>query len=122
MKLIIRNLGAVKRIEVDLSKKLTLFCGPNNTGKTYVSYILHAFLSYKRDTPNSKAIINSVKEHGEFTFEKQDLIEWADTACQNVIANLGIILGISDETKDKLFSKLEAIPIDEVMSEMTRGL
>jgi ABC-type multidrug transport system ATPase subunit len=111
MRLIIRNLGAVKQIEVDLSKKLTLFCGPNNTGKTYVSYILHAFLSYKQYNIRNKSVISSVREHGEFTFSKQDLIDWADTACQSVIDNLGVILGISDDTKDKLFSKLELTPV-----------
>ena len=41
----INNLGTVKSASIDLSKKLTLFCGKNSTGKTYVSYILHAFLT-----------------------------------------------------------------------------
>ena len=41
----IDNLGIVKSARIDLSKKLLLFCGRNSTGKTYVSYILHAFLT-----------------------------------------------------------------------------
>ena len=32
----INNLGTVKSASIDLSKKLTLFCGKNSTGKTYV--------------------------------------------------------------------------------------
>ena len=39
MKMEICNLGAVQRAEIDL-KPLTIFVGPNNTGKTWVAYIL----------------------------------------------------------------------------------
>ncbi len=35
MKILVKNLGAIKQAEIDLSKKLTVFCGPNGTGKTY---------------------------------------------------------------------------------------
>ena len=39
MKIVIKGLGAVKQASIDLTKRLTVFCGHNNTGKTYVSYI-----------------------------------------------------------------------------------
>ena len=35
MKIQIKELGAIKEATIDLSKKLTVFCGPNGTGKTY---------------------------------------------------------------------------------------
>ena len=41
----INNLGTVKSVRINLSKRLILFCGRNSTGNTYVSYILHAFLT-----------------------------------------------------------------------------
>ena len=31
----IENLGVVKKAQIDLSKKFIVFCGKNNTGKTY---------------------------------------------------------------------------------------
>ena len=40
----IKNLGVVKEATLDLSKKLTIFCGPNNTGKTYISYVVNALI------------------------------------------------------------------------------
>ena len=42
MKIQIKELGAIKEATIDLSKKLTVFCGPNGTGKTYMAYVLYA--------------------------------------------------------------------------------
>ncbi len=42
MKITIDNLGVVRHIEFDTQKPLSLFCGPNSTGKTYVAYVLYA--------------------------------------------------------------------------------
>jgi|WetSurMetagenome_2_1015567.scaffolds.fasta_scaffold15436_4 hypothetical protein len=41
MKIKLQNLGVVKMAEIDLCKKLSLFCGPNSTGKTYVAYLIY---------------------------------------------------------------------------------
>ncbi len=41
MKLIVRNFGAIKRSTIDLSKKLYLFVGYNNTGKTYITRLIY---------------------------------------------------------------------------------
>lgn len=44
MKIAIENFGAIKkRIEIE-PKPLTIFCGSNNTGKTYVLYVLNALM------------------------------------------------------------------------------
>ena len=44
MKLRFENLGAIKQLEIDLCKKLTVFCGPNGTGKTYAAYAVYGFI------------------------------------------------------------------------------
>ena len=44
MKVDFKDLGAVKEAKIDLSKKLIVFCGPNNTGKTYVSYAIYGII------------------------------------------------------------------------------
>jgi hypothetical protein len=44
MKFIFKNLGAIDEATVELAP-LTVICGRNNTGKTYVTYAIHAFLS-----------------------------------------------------------------------------
>lgn len=44
MKLFIENFGAIKtRISIE-PKPLTIFCGANNTGKTYALYVLNALM------------------------------------------------------------------------------
>ena len=43
MKVIIENLGVLKKAEFELGD-LTLICGHNNTGKTYATYALFGFL------------------------------------------------------------------------------
>ena len=41
MKLKFENLGVIKSGEIDLSKELIILTGRNNTGKSYVSYLLY---------------------------------------------------------------------------------
>ena len=44
MKFTIGNLGKVKEANLELGD-LTIICGPNNIGKTYIAYSIYAFLS-----------------------------------------------------------------------------
>lgn len=41
MILTLRNIGLIHELDLDLSKPLLVFSGPNNTGKTYASYTLY---------------------------------------------------------------------------------
>lgn len=43
MNLVINNLGPIGQARFDLNKRISVFCGPNNTGKTYLSYVLYAY-------------------------------------------------------------------------------
>ncbi|MEZ5670973.1 MAG: AAA family ATPase [Thiotrichaceae bacterium] len=40
----VENLGIIQHAEIDLSKDLILFCGHNNTGKTYLAYAIYYLL------------------------------------------------------------------------------
>jgi predicted ATPase len=62
MKISIQNLGAVRQAEIDLSKRLTVFCGPNNSGKTYVSYIIYALTKSGLKYYRSDDVNNIIKE------------------------------------------------------------
>ncbi len=50
MKLIVKNLGAIKEGTIDLSKKVYLFVGYNNSGKTYMSKLI--FKIFRKETVN----------------------------------------------------------------------
>ena len=43
MKINVKNLGVLRQAEFELGD-MTLICGGNNTGKTYVTYALFGFL------------------------------------------------------------------------------
>ncbi len=47
MKLKIKNLGIIKSVEADLSKDFIILTGTNNTGKTYLSYLIYGFYALK---------------------------------------------------------------------------
>ena len=102
----IDNLGTVKSARIDLSKKLTLFCGRNSTGKTYVSYILHAFLTdgkvFKLDSTEN--IVRQILENRNFKIEKNIIDDWLSKNCREVTNQLGSVFAVSESTKGKLFS------------------
>lgn len=106
----IENLGAIKQAKIDLSKKLTLFCGKNSTGKTYAAYVLHAFLTKRLPSISTESIMPFYdlyqqidKDGGSFTLEKKYVEKWVNLKCEYVRKNLGSIFGISDDTCDSLF-------------------
>ncbi len=47
MEISVKNLGVLKEATFTLND-LTIICGKNNTGKTYITYALHGFLSLWR--------------------------------------------------------------------------
>lgn len=102
----IDNLGTVKSARIDLSKRLTLFCGKNSTGKTYVSYILHSFLTDGKvfKLESAERVARQILEKRSFQIEKRSLDEWLSKNCQEVMNQLGSVFAISDSTKEKLFS------------------
>lgn len=107
MKLHIENLGIIRQAEIDLDKKFTVFCGRNSTGKTYASYVLHAFLEDGNIYQLScvREIVGQIIAKGSFTLSKTYIEEWLSSNCQVVVDQTGSIFGISDATRNKLFSK-----------------
>ena len=109
MKIQIKNLGNVEFGDLDISKRLTIFCGPNNTGKTYVSYVIYSMLKSQylfdtREVPDlSRALIEE-----EITLEltAQNLSICRKSKLQNILSNLESLFGISDSDKSSLFKDL----------------
>jgi len=61
----LNNLGNIKEANIKLNK-LTIFCGENNSGKTYLNYVLYELLD-KRFTLRSNifsTIVKDTKENG----------------------------------------------------------
>lgn len=93
MKITIDNLGVVRHIEFDTQKPLSLFCGPNSTGKTYVSYVLYAVMRYA----------------DSFLFDNSGNVEKDNKMIKvnHFERNIGDILGVSDEYVESQFKRLK---------------
>lgn len=105
MRIIIENLGAVKSADIDLSKDITLFCGPNGTGKTYVAYILnYLFNSWGRNfvtvTPDYS---DEFRNSGKISITEQDLQNWVSSLESAIVKELPSIFGITRSESNNLF-------------------
>lgn len=88
MILTIKNLGALKEAEIDLSKDLILLCGHNNTGKTYVAYAIANFLDselyrYSELPLDKNCIINYNKEN-----IKLDILKFYQSLTKDIIERI----------------------------------
>lgn len=99
MKVTIRNLGTIKEMDISL-KPLTIFIGPNNTGKTWTAYMLsgilgpYAWRQYTKTyslgevTETYPAIDNAIQQILEQGNAKIDLAQFADDYGEEYINNV----------------------------------
>lgn len=82
MKFTFEKLGLLDYVEVELAD-LTLICGENNTGKTYVTYAIYGFLRSWRKILHyimEDDVINLLQEDGNFRFDLNQIFsEGIDT-------------------------------------------
>lgn len=78
MKISFENLGTIRSANLELGD-LTILCGRNNTGKTYITYATYGFLDFwhsasiEVDLP--KNLINNLKETGACSILIEDLMK-----------------------------------------------
>lgn len=77
LKLKFRNLGTVRTGEIELAKGLTILCGENNRGKTYISYSIYGLLHNLFDlSPDfMKTHLRDLREEGICRFDLQRFLE-----------------------------------------------
>jgi predicted ATPase len=80
MNITFKNLGAIKQADLSLGD-LTIVCGKNNTGKTYVTYATYGFLNYWHndlsiDIPGD--IVTQVMEKGSISVPIETFAKDAD--------------------------------------------
>lgn len=107
MKVEISNLGAIRKAVVDLDKPFTLFCGPNSTGKTYLSYLIYAILESADYVVSKKldGLLHFFSANKEFVLTREFVENYIADFSANIKGKLGSIFGIGDSTVDKLFSQ-----------------
>lgn len=82
----LENLGNIKEADIELGK-LTIFSGANNSGKTYVNYILYALLD-KKYALRSDFYSDYIKEAKENGISKIDLIDFLNKRYSKLKNNL----------------------------------
>jgi len=96
LNLYFKNFGPVKEAEIDL-RPLTIFVGPNNTGKTYTAYYIWALgaleyrydpLFFTKEPPLDRQCIEYLRTHFLKPLKKSNeikfsLIDYANSECLN---------------------------------------
>ena len=81
MKISFENLGAAEYGEIELAN-LTIVCGENNTGKTYITYLIYCLLSSWRQLTdiNLKPELTSLFQDGTAKIDLQTKIadKWSE--------------------------------------------
>lgn len=106
MKIQVNDLGAIKEAKIDLNKPLTLFCGQNNTGKTYLAYIIYALTRVKVNRSPLKINLTNLIENGfvELELKTKELYEHKNRSIEEILINLNNVFGISDDVAKQIFS------------------
>lgn len=104
----VNGLGTIKHAQIDLTKKLTVFCGHNNTGKTYLSYVIYALTSKRKFVPKvlSDDLIKKLLEAKEliFSIDFNDICEFRKDIVKYIGDYLNELFGISKEQSTKFFN------------------
>lgn len=118
MKILVKNLGAIKQAEIDLSKKLTVFCGPNGTGKTYLAYLIYSITSLNNKSLGrilDKEYINQLVSNNttKIEIEANKLWNYREEEVNNIKENLWNLFAVAENKSDKFFSKTEIEIVDK---------
>lgn len=106
MKIQVENLGAIKNARINLDKPLTLFCGQNNTGKTYLAYIIYALTKLKVSKSPLMLNVSQLIENGfvELDLNIKELFDFKNRSIDQIKLNLNTIFGISEDVASQIFS------------------
>jgi len=109
MKILVKELGAIKEAKINLDKPLTLFCGQNNTGKTYLAYIIYALTRMKISRNPLKIDSSALIENSVFSFEIDidQIFRYRNSTILEIKSNLDTVFGISEELAEQMFNNFE---------------
>lgn len=117
MKLTIKNFGAIKEGSIDLSKRVYLFVGYNNSGKTYMSKLI--FTIFRKETLNDFLKSDEYQELAKtIHFLENKSIELSEILVNNILKSFALYLEknidftnpnvsfsfLSDKSKNQFFN------------------
>ncbi len=101
----VKNLGVIANGEINSVKPLILMCGPNSTGKTYMSYLLYAIFSNQyRIVPQCfNAIGKLIDERNEFIIKKEYIDDFLVAESEAIKFSMNSIYGLAQDANKSLF-------------------
>ena len=127
MKIRIKNLGILKQAEFSLGD-LTLICGKNNTGKTYMAYALYDFLQSWHEfipVPVSDAQIQNLIKDGVLNIELAQYVQKADQmlaeACRKYKDKLDDVFAAPEGTFDNSEFQIQVKILDDILQKEITG-
>lgn len=111
MKLSIKKLGVISEGCVDLGAPLTVFCGLNGSGKTYLSYVISAIVG-KEISPVHNVedeLWNCLVTTGKITIDidAEDISAYRRALLKQLRARFDVIFGISIDEAKRMLSEFE---------------
>lgn len=116
MKIRVNHLGAIKNADIDLDKSFLLFCGQNNTGKTYLSFVIYAITKFKiiREKIFSIDIPDLISNgYCEVEIDAKRIFDYKKKTISELKNNLDTVFGISDEQAEQLFENFNVSFIND---------
>lgn len=122
MQISVQNLGPIKEGTVDFSKKLTVFCGPNGTGKTYMAMLIRAyylfFNGYSANNILKESVFNAFNEKiNNSALKGESLTIEIDIEKLEIFIH-DLINGFKDPNYLKLIYGLNDFQIDNFIKEL----
>lgn len=124
MKISIENLGPIKAGQVDLDKRLTVFSGPNNSGKTYVAFLIYALIKanykfYRQDRRTNFVLTLIQKKTIRYDISIDEVWKYRKEELESIVNSLDSIFGISSDVVSQLFSlfKIDIIQSKEELQD-----
>ena len=107
MKIKVSNLGVIGEGTIDLSKKISLFCGQNGTGKTYLAYIIYRLLTRNlRISDNTEIADHLISNRSiNINIDFQSIFDFKQSKLEETKESLPEIFGIGINESEKLFSE-----------------
>jgi len=126
MKIQVKELGAIKEGTIDLDKKLIFFCGPNGTGKTYMSYLIYSLtlldnkslgIKLGEDAFNNLMTTNKA----DISLNVSEIWEYRNNELNKVKLHLWRTFAIAEDKQSDFFANTE-INILETEEEFIRKI
>ena len=105
MKLEIKELGAIKEGQIDLSKKINVFCGPNGTGKTYMAYCIYGLLKNQIHVGSNEELAKNLidKKKLDYSIDMEAVLAYRNDLITNFKEDFDSLFGIGEKLAKEFF-------------------